>query len=311
MKNQKINYRLFRTLSYLLVVVLCLTSISLLIIKNTKTSNALQFDNVYTHSSTPFSPTQVYYEEVLGSSDYRFVTINGLVLELQVGLSNTSFYSVAPIVYYYYGDPSSSTTYSSFVPYFIYGDDTNPFHYFNRGIVIDAFSITILGMGNNTIKLTFTTYAHVGINSPTAYYVGEVDIVLDRSTSSANNALYQFLTTAYPSTYYYTMSSVPTRYGAGTYEQGYANGQADAIAANKDTWYNNGYNAGINANLEEELGPLLVDETISAIITAPVNFIKQVFNFDLFGFNVGGIFFGIATITLLIVAFGIIKKVVK
>lgn len=280
-------------------------------IKNTKTSNALQFDNVYTHSSTPFSPTRVYYEEVLGSSDYRFVTINGLVLELQVGLSNSSFYSVAPIVYYYYGDPSTSTTYSSFEVYSIYGDDTNPFHDFTRGIVIDAFAITIFGIGNNTIKLTFTTYVHVGINSPSAYYSAEVDIVLDKSTSSANTALYQFLTTSYPSTYYWTMLSVPTQFGAGTYEQGYAQGQSDAIAANKDTWYNNGYNAGINANLEEELGPLMVDETISAIITAPVNFIKQVFNFNLFGFNLGGIFFGIATITLLIAAFGIIKKVVK
>ena len=97
----------------------------------------------------------------------------------------------------------------------------------------------------------------------------------------------------------------------GTYEQGYTQGQLDAINANKETWYNNGYNAGINANLEENLGPLLVDDALSSIITAPVNFIKQVFNFDLFGFNVGGIFFGIATITLLIVAFGIIKKVVK
>lgn len=266
---------------------------------------------MYTHSSTPFSPTRVYYEEVLDSSDYRFVTINGLVLELYVGLSNSSSYSVAPIVYYYYGDPSTSTTYSSFELYYIYGDDTNFFRDFNMGVVIDGFSITILGMGNNTIKLTFTTYAHIGINSPTAHYASEVNIVLDKSTSSANNALYQFLTTAYPSYYYWNLVSVPTQFGAGTYEQGYAQGQADAIAANKETWYNNGYNAGINANLEEELGPLLVDETISAIITAPVNFIKQVFSFDLFGFNVGGIFFGIATITLLIAAFGIIKKVVK
>lgn len=267
---------------------------------------------MYTHSSTPFSPTRVYYEEVLGSSDYRFVTVNGLVLELQVGLSNSSFYSIAPIVYYYYGDPSTSTTYSSFATYFIYGDDTNPFHDFNRGVVVDAFAITIFGIGNNTIKLTFSTATHVGNNLPSFTYSSEVDIVLDKSSNaSANNALYQFLTTSYPSTYYYTMLSVPTQFGAGTYEQGYAQGQADAIAANKDTWYNNGYNAGINANLEEELGPLLVDETISAIITAPVNFIKQVFSFDLFGFNVGGIFFGIATITLLIAAFGIIKKVVK
>lgn len=273
----------------------------------------MRVDNIYTFSSTPFSPTRVYYEKILGvmgSSDYRFVTVNGLVLELQVGFSNSS-YSVAPIVFYYYGDPSTSTTYSSFVPYFIYGDDTNFFHDFARGVVIDAFSITILGIGNNTIKLTFTTYAHVGNKSPTAYYSGEVDIVLDKSTSSANTALYQFLITAYPSTYYYTMLSVPTQFGAGTYEQGYAQGQADAIAANKDTWYNNGYSAGINANLEESLGPLLIDDVLSSIITAPVNFIKQVFNFDLFGFNVGGIFFGIATITLLIVAFGIIKKVVK
>lgn len=290
---------------------LFLVIISLLIIRNTKTSNALQCDNVYTYSSTPFSPTRVYYEEILGSSDYRFVTVNGLVLELQVGVSGSSFYSVAPIVYYYYGDPSSSTTYSSFVPYFIYGDDTNPFHDFNRGVVIDAFAITILGIGNNTIKLTFTPFAHVGTNSPTPYYSGEVDIVLDKSTSSANTALYQFLTTAYPSTYYYTMLSVPTQFGAGTYEQGYAQGQLDAIAANKDIWYNIGYHVGVNSNLEENLGPLLVDDTISAIITAPVNFIKQVFNFDLFGFNVGGIFFGIATITLLIAAFAIIKKVVK
>lgn len=267
---------------------------------------------MYAHSSTPFSPTRVYYEEILGSADYRFVTVNGLVLELEVGLSNSSFYSVAPIIYYYYGDPSTSTSYASFVPYFIYGDDTNFFHDFPRGVVLDAFSITILGIGNNTIKVTFTTYAHVGINSPTAYYSGEVDIVLDKSSNaSANTALYQFLITAYPSTYYYTMLSVPTQFGAGTYEQGYAQGQLDAIAANKEIWYNIGYHEGVNANLEENLGPLLIDDALSSIITAPVNFIKQVFNFDLFGFNVGGIFFGIATIILLIGAFGIIKKVVK
>ena len=287
-------------------------SISLLIIKNTKKSNALQSDNVYAHSSTPFSPTRVYYEEILGSSDYRFVTVNGLVLELDVGLSKSSFYSVSPIIYYYYGDPLKSSTYSSFIPYFVYGDETNSFHDFGRGIVIDAFSITILGIGNNTIKVTFTTFAHVGINSPTAYYSGEVDIVLNKSSNAAaNNALYQFLTTAYPSTYYFTMLSVPTQFGAGTYEQGYAQGQLDAINANKEVWYNIGYYDGIDANLEDNLGPLLIDDALSSIITAPVNFIKQVFNFDLFGFNVGGIFFGIATIILLIVAFGIIKKVVK
>lgn len=270
----------------------------------------MQVDNIYTFSSTPFSPTRVYYEEILGSGDYRFVTVNGLVLELQVGFSNFS-YSVAPIVFYYYGDPSTSTTYSSFVPYFIYGDETNFFYDFPKGVILDGFSITILGVGNNTIKLTFTTYAHVGIKPPTAYFTGEVDIVLDKSTSSANTALYQFLITAYPSIYYCTMLSVPTQYGAGTYEQGYTQGHADAIAANKDTWYKNGYSAGLNANLEENLGPLLIDDALSSIITAPVNFIKQVFNFNLFGFNIGGIFFGIATITLLIVAFGIIKKVVK
>lgn len=232
-------------------------------------------------------------------------------MELEVGLSNSSFYSVSPIIYYYYGDPVTSTTYSSFIPYFIYGDETNSFHKFNKGVVIDAFSITILGIGNNTIKITFTTFAHVGINSPTAYYSGEVDIVLDKSTSAANSALYQFLITAYPSTYYYTMLSVPTQFGAGTYEQGYAQGQLDAIAANKEIWYNIGYHEGVNTVLEEDLGPLLIDDVLSSIITAPVNFIKQVFNFDLFGFNVGGIFFGIATIILLIVAFSIIKKVVK
>ena len=291
---------------------LCLTSISLLIIKNTKKSNALQLDNVYAHSSTPFSPTRVYYEEILGSPDYRFVTVNGLVLELEVGLSNSSFYSISPIIYYYYGDPSTSTTYSSFIPYFVYGDETNSFHDFGRGVVFDAFSITILGIGNNTIKITFTPFAHVGTNSPTAYYTSEVDIVLDKSSNAAaNDALYQFLTTSYPSTYYYTMLSVPTQFGAGTYEQGYAQGQLDAIAANKEIWYNIGYYDAINVNLEENLGPLLIDDALSSIITAPVNFIKQVFNFDLFGFNVGGIFFGIATIILLIVAFGIIKKVVK
>lgn len=287
-------------------------SISLLIIKNTKKSNALQVDNVYAHSSTPFSSTRVYFEEILGSPDYRFVTVNGLVLELQVGLSKSSFYSVSPIIYYYYGDPSTSTSYDSFVPYFIYGDDINPFHDFPRGVVLDGFSITILGIGNNTIKVTFTTFAHVGTNSPTAYYPAEVDIVLDRcSNPSANTALYEFLTTSYPSIYYCTMLSVPTQFGAGTYEQGYAQGQLDAINTNKEIWYNIGYYEGINSNLEENLGPLLIDDAISSIITAPVNFIKQVFNFDLFGFNVGGIFFGIATVVLLIVAFGIIKKVVK
>ena len=267
---------------------------------------------MYAHSSVVFSPTRVYLEEVLGSSDYRFVTVNGLVLELQVGLSNSSFYSVSPIIYYYYGDPLTSTSYSSFVPYFVYGDDTNFFHDFPRGVVLDAFSITILGIGDNTIKFTFTTYAHVGLNSPTAYYSGEVNIVLDRSSNaSANTALYQFLTTAYPSTYYWSLVSVPTQFGAGTYEQGYAQGQLDAIAANKEVWYYIGYHEGINANLEENLGSLLIDDALSSIITAPVNFIKQVFNFDLFGFNVGGIFFGVSTIVLLIVAFGIIKKVVK
>lgn len=287
-------------------------SISLLIIKNTKKSNALQFDNVYSHSSTPFSPTRVYYEEILGSSDYRFVTVNGLVLELEVGLLNSSFYSVSPIIYYYYGDPLTSTSYASFVPYFIYGNEINSFHDFPKGVVLDAFAITILGIGNNTIKITLTTYAHVGINSPTAYYSGEVNIVLDKSSNvSANDALYQFLINAYPSTYYYTMLSVPSQFGVGTYEQGYAQGQLDAINANKDIWFNNGYYDGINANLEENLGSLLIDDALSSIITAPVNFIKQVFNFDLFGFNVGGIFFGIATIILLIVAFGIVKKVVK
>lgn len=233
-------------------------------------------------------------------------------MELEVGLSNSSFYSVSPIIYYYYGDPATSTTYSSFIPYFIYGDETNSFHNFNRGVVIDAFAITLLGIGNNTIKLTFSTVAHVGTNLPSVTYLSEIDIVLDKSSSAAaNDSLYQFLTTAYPSTYYYTMLSVPTQFGAGTYEQGYAQGQLDAIAANKDIWYNIGYHEGVNANLEENLGPLLIDDVLSSIITAPVNFIKQVFNFDLFGFNVGGIFFGIATITLLIVAFGIIKKVLK
>ena len=226
-------------------------------------------------------------------------------------MSNSSFYSVSPIIYYYYGDPATSTTYSSFIPYFIYGDETNSFHNFSRGVVIDAFAITILGIGNNTIKITFTTFAHTGLKSPTAYFSGEIHIVLDKSTSAANSALYQFLITAYPSTYYYTMLSVPTQFGSGTYEQGYAQGQLDSIAANKEIWFNIGYHEGVNANLEENLGPLLIDEALSSIITAPVNFIKQVFNFDLFGFNVGGIFFGIATIVLLIVAFGIIKKVVK
>lgn len=279
-------------------------------IKNTKKSNALEFDNAYTFSSTPFSPTRVYYEEVLGSADYRFVTVNGLVLELEVGLSDSSIYSVSPVIYYYYGDPATSVSYSSFVPYFIFGDEINSFRVFDSGVVIDAFSITILGLGNNTVKVTFTLYAHVGIDSPAPYYSSEVDIVLNKSSSaSANTALYQFLITAYPSTYYYTMFSVPTKFG--TYEQGYAQGQLDAIASNKEIWYESGYHKGINANLNENLGPMLIDDALSSIIMAPVNFIKQVFNFDLFGFNVGGIFFGIATITLLIVAFGIIKKVVK
>lgn len=290
---------------------LCLTSISLLIIKNTKTSNALLVTNSYTYTESPFSPTRVYY--VKRGDNYYFATINGLVLTLNVSVLD-SRYIVYPVVKYYYGDPSTSIEFDSLVSYPIYNDSSPSYygHAFPRGVVVDAFAITIFGMGNNTIKLTFSTATHVGNNLPSFTYSSEVNIVLDKSSNeSANNALYQFLTTSYPSTYYWNLVSIPTSYGIGTYEQGYSQGQSDAIAANKDTWYNNGYNAGINANLEEELGPLLVDETISSIITAPVNFIKQVFNFDLFGFNVGGIFFGIATITLLIAAFGIIKKVVK
>lgn len=274
--------------------------------------------NSYTYTETPFSPTRVYY--VKRGGDYYFATINGLVLTLNVTTFD-SRYIVYPVVKYYYGDPSTSIEADSFVSYPIYEssspifNDASPSYdgySFPSGVVVDAFAVTILGMGNNTIKLTFSTATHVGNNLPSFTYSSEVNIVLDKSSNpSANTALYQFLTTAYPSYYYWNLVSVPTSYGIGTYEQGYSQGQSDAIAANKDTWYNNGYNAAINANLEEELGPLLVDDTISAIIMAPVNFIKQVFNFDLFGFNVGGIFFGIATITLLIAAFGIIKKVVK
>ena len=199
------------------------------------------------------------------------------------------------------------------VSYPLYNDSSPSYdgYAFSSGVVVDAFAITILGLGNNTIKLTFSTATHVGNNLPSFSYTSFVDIVLDKSTSSANNYLYQFLTTTYPSTYYWNLVSVPSAYGIGTYEQGYAQGQLDAIAVNKEIWYQIGYSEGMNANLEENLGPLLIDDVLSSIITAPVNFIKQVFNFDLFGFNVGGIFFGIATITLLIAAFAIIKKVVK
>ena len=285
-------------------------SISLLIIKNTKKSNALLVTNSYTYTETPFSPTRVYY--VKRGSNYYFATVNGLVLTLDVTLLDRR-YIVYPVVKYYYGDPSTSTVADSLVSYPLYNDSSPSYsgYAFPSGVVVDAFAITLLGLGDNTIKFTFSTATHVGNALPSFTYSSEVNIVLDKSTSSANTALYQFLTTAYPSIYYWNLVSVPTAYGIGTYEQGYAQGQLDAIAANKEVWYNNGYHDGVNVNLEENLGPLLIDDALSSIITAPVNFIKQVFNFDLFGFNVGGIFFGIATITLLIVAFGIIKKVVK
>ena len=293
------------------MVVLCLTSISLLIVKNTRKSNALLVTNSSTYTETPFSPSRVYY--VVRDGNYFFATVNGLVLTLNVRLLN-SCYIVYPVVKYYYGDPSTSTVADSMVSYALY-NDSSPFYdgyAFYSGVVVDAFAITILGLGNNTIKLTFSTATHVGENLPSFTYSSEVDIVLDKSSNaSANTALYQFLTTAYPATYYWNLVSVPTAYGLGTYEQGYAQGQLDAINTNKEIWYNTGYHEGVNTNLEENLGPLLIDDALSSIITAPVNFIKQVFNFDLFGFNVGGIFFGIATITLLIVAFSIIKKVVK
>lgn len=290
---------------------MCLISISLLIIKNTKKSNALLVTNSNTYTETPFTPTRVYY--VIKSGNYYFATVNGLVLTLNVTLLD-SRYIVYPVVKYYYGDPSTSTVADSLVSYPLYNDSSPSYdgYAFASGVVVDAFAITLFGLGNNTVKITFSTATHVGNNLPSFTYSSEVDIVLDKSSNaSANTALYQFLTTAYPSTYYWNLVSVPTAYGMETYEQGYAQGQLDAINANKEIWYNIGYYEGINANLEEDLGPLLIDDALSSIITAPVNFIKQVFNFDLFGFNVGGIFFGIATIVLLIVAFGIIKKVVK
>ena len=224
-----------------------------------------------------------------------------------------SRYIVYPTLKYYYGT-YSDIEYIGVETYELYQDSSPSYdgYAFPSGVVVDYFGLTLLGMGNNTIRFTFSTATHTGNNQPSFTYTSEVIIEINKGTTSNDNtSLYNFLVDTYPSTYYWTLVSIPSSYGLGTYEQGYSQGQHDAIEANKHIWYKEGYNAAVDVQLEEQLGPLMLDDVISSIILSPVNFVKQVLSFDLFGINLGGVFFAITTIVLLISAFAIVKKFLR
>lgn len=274
---------------------------------------ALQLDNNSTYVETPFTNGRVYsYISSAAGNSYRFCCNNGFILTLSVMLLD-SRYIVYPTLKYYYGN-YSDTEYTGVVTYELYQDSSPSYdgYAFPAGVVVDYFGLTLLSIGNNTIKFTFSTATHTGNNQPSFTYSSQVDIEINKSDNASDNtSLFNFLINTYPSTYYWTLCSVPSSYGLGTYEQGYSQGQADAIAANKDIWYQEGYNDAVDFQLEEQLGPLMLDDVISSIILSPVNFVKQVLNFDLFGINLGGVFFAITTIGLLISAFAIVKKFLR
>lgn len=286
---------------------------TILLVSKKNDVKALQVDNNSTYVETPFTNGRVYsYISSSGGNSYRFCCNNGFILTLSVMLLD-SRYIVYPTLKYYYGSYSDSE-YTGVETYELYQDSSPSYdgYAFPTGVVVDYFGLTLLNVGNNTIKFTFSTATHTGNNQPSFSYSSEVNVEINKgTTSSDNSSLFNFLINTYPSTYYWTLVSVPSSYGLGTYEQGYSQGQHDAIEANKHIWYEEGYNAAVDIQLEEQLGPLMVDDVISTIILSPVNFVKEVLSFDLFGVNVGGVFFAIITMGLLLAAFGVVKKFLR
>lgn len=76
------------------------------------------------------------------------------------------------------------------------------------------------------------------------------------------------------------------------YDSGYDIGEIDG--------YSNGYNEGVNSNFEQNAFKNLINELFSY----PVNFVKTIFNFEIFGVNV-------SQVILFIVSIGIVAFVIK
>lgn len=85
-------------------------------------------------------------------------------------------------------------------------------------------------------------------------------------------------------------------YNAG-YNDGYNSGILEGTASGKQSGYIQGYNAGYNVGSSGN-NPLY--GMVVAVVDAPINIFKDIFNFDILGINIAGVVFGIISLLIII-----------
>ena len=87
-------------------------------------------------------------------------------------------------------------------------------------------------------------------------------------------------------------------YNAG-YNVGVSTSQSQSYQNGYNVGYEDGYNIGSTQDAEVSFGSALQD-SLSLIIMSPISFIQSVLNFDIFGFNIGGIVFFLLSLGIVI-----------
>lgn len=94
----------------------------------------------------------------------------------------------------------------------------------------------------------------------------------------------------------------------GGYDVGYDVGYGANVEKVATEKYQEGYNKGYADGYASNLEPITFDQVLTAIITAPSKIIKEGFDFDILGINVGGLIQTALVIGLVVFAIGTFKK---
>lgn len=234
------------------------------------------------------SANSVYSDIIIDYNDNVFKFEYSINFFMEVDYDDYQNYKV-----YCYGADVGLTVYDDDEIVFITDNSVTLSTYVNIGLNTEVPCYADYQPSSDRIYFTFDFFLGYDINVLLNVPFGEggnYDFVYN-----AEVLFYQFYNTV-P----YLIGNVNGTYQSG-YDSGYSQGRQDGFSDGDQQGYQRGYTEGITYAQDQDQTALTIFTGICTVALLPVNMFLTIFNFEVFGINIGGFISSLLTIAIVVI----------
>lgn len=234
------------------------------------------------------SANTVYSDIILDNNDNVFKFEYSINYFMEVDYNDYQNFKV-----YCYGAEVGLTIYDSSETVYITDNSVTLSTYVNVGLNTEFTCYADYVPSDDRIYFTFDFFLGYDINVLLNVPFGDggnYDFVND-----AEVVFYQFYQTV-P----YLIGNINGTYQSG-YDSGYAQGRQDGYTDGESNGYQKGYTDGVVYAQDQDQTALTIFTGICTVALLPVNMFLTIFNFEVFGINIGGFISSLLTIAIVVI----------